>query len=238
MERLTVRKQSSWLWWRIVGVATAAAILYYSWPLGYWLNPAAGKNGLASDLQATGQPYNWLFVLFDVASGTLIILVTLWLVRIWRRNMKLSIKFILWGYGLFGALTALDALIPMNCLVDEQRCGAVIHNPTILLHGLASIGSIGGLTLSIVGMWQLLAITRQTAPFLRWLLHAIVLIWLGFGLLTLTLVINGWSSGLAQHVFISICSAWIALLPYLLIRLYTQELEMVQVLEIKTIKQT
>lgn len=47
-----------------------AGLLYSSWPLGYWLNPQA-DHGLASNLEALHQPYNWLFILIDISSGVL-----------------------------------------------------------------------------------------------------------------------------------------------------------------------
>jgi hypothetical protein len=221
-------KGMSRLGWRIICFAVLAGALYYSWPLGYWLNPAVGQHGLASDLEATGQPYNWLFTTLDVVSGALILLVTIWLARAWRPFMNISIKFILWGYGLFGVLTATDALLPMNCLADERQCGAILHNPMVVLHGIASIGSIGALTLSIVGTWQLLAVTYKSAFRLRWLLHTIMITWFGFGLLTLGLIITAHSSNVAQHVFITICSVWTVLMPFILSHLHSQEQDLMR----------
>ena len=48
---------------------------YASWPLGYWLNPVANR-GLASNLEAAHQPYNWVFIAFDIVSGLLICVVS------------------------------------------------------------------------------------------------------------------------------------------------------------------
>ncbi len=225
MIRLHFDNQTNRLLWRVLGLAAVAGLLYYSWPLGYWLNPIVGHSGLASDLGAKGQPYSWLFTSLDVISGVLIMLVAFWLARAWRGLMNLSIKFILWGYGIFGALTILSALLPINCLADEKSCGSIIHNPILVLHGLASIGSIGGLTLSIVGIWQLMVITQRGGQRTRWLLHTIMLIWFGFGFLTLALILTARSSNIAQHVFITVCSVWLVLMPYFLVHLHIQELE-------------
>jgi len=228
MLQLHSNKKINLFWWRIIGFAGLAGLLYYSWPLGYWLNPLVGRQGLASDLGAKGQPYSWLFTLLDVISGALILLVTLWLARAWHEFMNLSVKLILWGYALFGVLTAVSAVLPINCLPDEARCSSWMSNPMLVLHGLASIGSIAGLTLSIVGVWQLLVITRRGAPHLRWMLHGIMLIWFGFGLLTLALILTARSSNTAQHLFITVCSVWTVLMPYILVHLHTQELEFVR----------
>jgi hypothetical protein len=230
MVKLEGRQQINWLWWRIIMLATLAAIFYYSWPLGYWLNPAIGRHGLASDLEAKGQPYNWVFVSLDVTSGLLIFGITLWLARTWHSFSNPSIKFILCGYGLFGVLTAFDALLPLNCLVDQKQCGPLIHNPIVLLHGLASIGSIGGLTLSIVGIWQLLVLTLKVAIRIRWLLYVIMIGWFGFGIITLVLILTAHSSNTAQHVFITICSVWTILMPFILGHLHAQEHELARIL--------
>ena len=225
MTRNYAIKQTNQLWWWSIIFAVVAAILYYSWPLGYWLNPHIFQHGLASDLGAKGQPYSWLFAALDVMSGALILLVALWLAHAWRRFTNVSIRLIIWGYGLFGVLTAVDALLPMNCLADEHRCSALINNPAIILHGIASIGSIGALTVSIVGIWQLLIVTNNGPLRLRWLLHAVMFTWFGFGLLTLGLILNSRSSGVAQHVFITVCSLITILVPYVLSHLHAQEVE-------------
>lgn len=231
MLQLHSNKNINLLWWRIIGIAALAGLLYYSWPLGYWLNPLVGKQGLASDLGAKGQPYSWLFTLLDVISGALILLVTLWLAKAWQQFMNLSVKLILWGYGLFGVLTAASAVLPINCLPDEGRCSNWLTNPMLILHGLTSIGSIAGLTISIIGIWQLLVITKRGATHWRWVLHGIMLIWFSFGLLTLMLILTARSSNTAQHVFITVCSVWTVLMPYILVHLHNQELEFVRAID-------
>jgi len=46
-----------------------AALAYCSWPIGFLVNPALTATGLASDLEAHGQPYSWLFILLDCVTG-------------------------------------------------------------------------------------------------------------------------------------------------------------------------
>src|SRR5215469_5111021 len=67
-------------------LGTIAGILYVSWPLGYWLNPAVSKESLASGLEAVGQPYSWLFVSADIVSSLLIIAVCWMLWLTFRRH--------------------------------------------------------------------------------------------------------------------------------------------------------
>lgn len=200
--------------WKLLTAATGAAVLYCSWPLGYVLNPIANR-GLASNLEALGQPYNWLFAALDILSGLVVVTIAVLLRGLTGRPRHWLLDWSIIGYGLFGFLTALDALLPVDCLDTVQRCNVLSGHPLIIIHGAASIGSIGGLTMSIVGLWYLLAVKRRVAWPLRWLLHIIGLSWFGFGVATAVFLLADRSSALSQHLFIIVCSLWIALLPFL-----------------------
>ena len=69
-------------------LSIVAGILYSSWPLGHWLNLNVSKNSLASGLEAVGQPYNWVFISGDITSSLLIIIISLWLWRIFSIKQK------------------------------------------------------------------------------------------------------------------------------------------------------
>jgi len=202
-------------WLSLLLLTIMAGVIYNSWPLGYWLNPVVNR-GLASDLEATGQPYNWVFIAGDIISGLLICIATVWLLSKLRQTRSTWMKIGLIGFGVFGALTAVDALLPLDCVSVVQRCGPVLENPIVILHGVASMGSIAGLTLSIVSVWWLLARDERTAASVRYLLHGTLLVWCGFGIATLILIFLSRSSALSQHIFITLCSVWTALLPYLI----------------------
>src|SRR5882757_8896527 len=118
------RKQKRWFLVAATFVVTAA-LLYCSWPLGFWLNPIATKTGLASELGAIGQPYNWLFIWADIISGALLAAACVLLGRLFGaqgwRNIGLGLL------ALYGICGALDAALPIHCLPSVQTCGPVLH---------------------------------------------------------------------------------------------------------------
>lgn len=195
-----------------------AGILYSSWPLGYWLNPQADR-GLASDLEALHQPFNWVFISMDVACGILVGIVS-WKLLIMirsRSNRKnlLGLWFAALGVGAFGLFTAVDALLPLNCIQGLPNCKVSLNNSYFVIHGIFSIGSITGLTISIVAVWLLLLLREDAVMSLAHLTPAMFLVvWLGFGALTLYLVMHNRSSALSQHFFIGFCCLWLIALPY------------------------
>src|SRR6185312_9748885 len=65
-------------------LVVASAIAYCSWPLGFWLNPGAERHGLASELGALGQPYDWVFIWGDIFSGVLLMAACLVLLKMYH----------------------------------------------------------------------------------------------------------------------------------------------------------
>jgi len=195
-----------------------SGVLYFSWPLGYLLNPQA-NNGLASDLGALHQPYNWLFISFDVGCGFLILLSTVKLLGTIDKNYTQPnlrwLKFSVLGASGFGLLTAITAVMPLNCIQGSPNCKVALDNPYFVIHGIFSIGSVTCLTFSIFFIWFLLLSRKRSEASLAYLVPGIFLVvWLGFGSLTLFLVLQNRSSTLSQRLFIGSCSLWLALLPY------------------------
>ena len=195
-----------------------AGIFYSSWPLGYWLNPKADR-GLASDLGALHQPYNWVFISMDVVCGILVGIVSGRLFMIIRsgtnRKNLPGLRIAVLGAGGFGLFTAVDALLPLNCIQGSPQCVVSLNNSYFVIHGIFSIGSIAGLTISIVAIWLLLLLRERALISLVHLTPAIfLLVWLSFGTLTLYLILHNRSSALAQHFFIGFCCLWLIALPY------------------------
>jgi len=56
---------------------------------------------------------------------------------------------------------------------------------------------------------------HDSPAILKWLLDSTVFIWFSFGVITLVLIAQVRYSALSQHLFIIICSLWIAAVPYL-----------------------
>jgi len=195
-----------------------AGLLYSSWPLGYWLNPSV-ESRLASDLEALHEPFNWLFITMDISCGIFIAMGCWKLFELARGGADYRSRFgLLVAIGAamaFGFFTALDAILPLNCLEGMPNCQTPLRNPYFVIHGVFSIGSIVALTVSILAIW--LVIFRSNERFYS-LIHltpaAFLVVWAGFGLLTMDLVLHGESSGLAQHFFIAFCSLWLVSLPY------------------------
>jgi len=195
-----------------------AGIFYSSWPLGYWLNPQADR-GLASDLEALHQPYNWVFISMDIVCGILVGIVSGRLFMITRRGTNRKnlpgLRIAVLGAGGFGLFTAVDALLPLNCIQGSPQCVVSLNNSYFVIHGIFSIGSIAGLTISIVAIWLLLLLRERAVISLVHFTPAIfLLVWLSFGTLTLYLILHNRSSALAQHFFIGFCCLWLIALPY------------------------
>jgi hypothetical protein len=195
-----------------------AGLMYSSWPLGYWLNPTV-ESRLASDLEALHEPFNWLFILLDIASGCLIAIGCWKLFALARSSedsrSRLGLGVAIGGATAFGFFTALDAILPLNCLEGTPNCQTPLENPYFLIHGFFSVGSIAALTVSIVAIWLVIFLRNESVISLVHLTPvAFLLVWAGFGLLTMDLVMHGESSGLAQHFFIAFCSLWLITLPY------------------------
>ena len=194
-------------------LASLSGLLYASWPLGYVLNPITNR-GLVSNLEGLGQPYNWLFISLDIISGVAVCVVARWL---WQRTAgkrTMVTTAAVGSYALFGLLTAIDALIPVDCAADQGQCGNVINHPLVIWHGLISLASIGFLTLSLVIIWWQFSRRQASPSVVRYGLHSAVAIWFFFGIVTAILVGLNRSSALSQHSFIIACSLWTGIFPY------------------------
>jgi hypothetical protein len=119
------------------------------------------------------------------------------------------------GAGGFGLFTAVAALLPLNCIQGSPQCVVSLNNSYFVIHGIFSIASIAALTTSIVAIWLLLLLQDHIVKSSVHHIPAIFLIvWLGFGALTLYLIAHNRSSSLAQHLFIGFCCLWLIVLPY------------------------
>ncbi|WP_179397722.1 DUF998 domain-containing protein [Demequina lutea] len=189
-------------------LAVAAGLAYCSWPLGYVLNPLVSRRGLASELAALHQPYNWVFIALDVVAGALIVAVSRLL---WHRGDGRANKVVLVNFALFGLLTAIDALLPMSCEPSLTTCPSLSHQPMLVLHGIASITASICLFISAVLVWW--QRRNQTGATI---MSAFMVGWILFGIFSLYFLFRPGPGYLAQHYYITLCSVWTAALPFML----------------------
>ncbi|HSX24109.1 MAG TPA: DUF998 domain-containing protein [Candidatus Saccharimonadales bacterium] len=193
--------------------ALAAAVLYCSWPLGYYLNPKASAHGLASELGAVGQPYNWVFISTDVLTGLLVAVIAIvlwwWLGRPAIRWLQVALL----SYGVFGILTALDASLPMHCTPSLTVCPPIQNDHILIVHGVASIAAAASLFISVSALWY--ANRRER---FQQLMLAVLALWGLFGLLSVLFFFVPGPGYLAQRYFIVLCSVWMVLLPVIVVK--------------------
>jgi len=188
-----------------------SAIMYCSWPLGFWLNPVANRTGLASELGAFGQPYNWVFIFGDIISGALLVAAVVILMRLYKLNKWARLALILLAaYGIFGAL---DAALPMSCLPSEQVCGSVWDDPLLILHGIFDIG--GSLTLIGTLVAAALYVRNHDKGWNTWI-YAIGIGGTLFAVASGVMYIWGGPGYWAQRYYITLSCIWVASMPFVL----------------------
>lgn len=196
--------------WRLAAaLAVLSGILYCSWPLGPLLNAPIARRGLASELEARRQPYNWLFITCDVASSLLIIAVSwlLWCHVLPHRRSRL-IGVALLSVVAFGVGTIIDALLPLSCEPSVQRCPDFTHDYLLLAHGIFSIGASLCLFVSVLLLWWY----RRG----NFLLASLMCGYILFAFLSYVDILLPGKGNWSQHYYITLCAVWLASLPYAL----------------------
>lgn len=203
-------------WQKLTVLSILAGLIYNSWPLGYWLNPAASGQQLASALEALHQPYNWVFISGDVVSGLLVMLVA-WL--IWQRlRPDRLLAIVLLNVVVFGVGTIVDTLLPEFCLPEAPGCQSWQHNPLLLAHGVFSILAAVCLLAALGLLWWR---NRRS-----WWLNGLMAGYAVFGLFSLAEAVTPADGNWSQHYYLILCGVWLALVPYA-IRLLFRNLEKV-----------
>ncbi len=205
-------RQRQLLFFRAAALITAcSALLYCSWPLGFVLNPLAMRSGLASELGAFGQPYNWVFIVGDVASGLLLVVAAAVLLRLYRLRGSSRIALVLLAvYGLCGAA---DAALPMRCLPSLQVCGPIFHDPLLILHGVFDfVGSFALLgTVWAAGRY----VWRENQQWRLWI-YVIGGGGILFAILSAVFYVAHGPGYWAQRYYITLSCIWVASLPFIL----------------------
>lgn len=187
----------------------ASAVLYCSWPLGILLNPLASRRGLASELGAYGQPYNWLFIWGDIVSGILLVGAVFVLIRMYELQGWSKLALLL--LALYGICGACDASLPMSCLPSEHACGPVLHDPMLIIHGIfdltGSVALFGTLVVTAVHVhinskeWKMWIYVIGLAGTLFAVASGVFYVWGGPGY---------W----AQRYYITLSCIWVASIPF------------------------
>lgn len=192
-------------------LTAVAGLAYNSWPLGYVLNPAVTRTkGLASELEGLHQPFNWVFIALDIFCGVCVAAACAIMIS---QRMPRASKMTVASFALFGLLTMADAVLPMSCEPSLTTCPTLSHQPILILHGVASIGSGISLFTSAALMWY--QIRKGTG---RSIMSILMLGWVVSGVLTLYFFFLPGPGYLAQDYYLVLCGAWIALVPHMLIK--------------------
>ncbi|MDB5169159.1 MAG: hypothetical protein JWO41_515 [Candidatus Saccharibacteria bacterium] len=190
-------------------LAGIAGLLYCSWPLGYSLNPAVARRGLASELGGTNQPYAWVFILGDVLCGVLMIAVA---ALIWRgllaQARKPLIAILLWTIIAFAIGTIADALLPLKCSLSTQACPSFHQDHLLLIHGLISILAANFLFLSLLILWWR---ARRSL-----VLTGLMIGYVAFSVFSVIGVAFPNQGNWAQHYYLTLCGVVLACFPWAL----------------------
>lgn len=191
-------------------LVVVASALYCSWPLGFWLNPVANRTGLASELGAWGQPYNWLFIWADIISGVLLVIACVMLAKLFHATgwRKLGLQML----ALYGICGALDAAIPLRCLPSVQVCGSVLHDPIIILHGIVDVIGSAALVGTLVAEW--VYAHKYHKGWLPWI-YIVGGGGLVFAGLSLLFIIFAGPGFWTQRSYITLSCVWVASLPFI-----------------------
>jgi hypothetical membrane protein len=167
--------------------------------------------GLASELGAYGQPYNWVFIGGDVLSGALLLAGCMLLIRAYRlRGWAWWTLTLLAVYGVCGAL---DAALPESCLPSQQVCGPVLHDPMLILHGVFDlVGSAALLATLVIAARFVQLHNREWRPWI----YAIGIAGTLFAVLSGVFYIFGGPGYWAQRYYISLSCVWVASIPFVL----------------------
>ena len=207
----TTRKR---IWFVVAASFTAiAAILYCSWPLGFWLNPTVSKDGLASELGAHGQPYNWLFIGSDVTSGILLAAASLLLLKILKTDYWEKVCLI--ALAVYAICGAIDAALPLQCLPSLQVCGPVLQNPVLILHGIVDITGSVALIVTLFAAWQ--SIRRIHRNWTLWI-YIIGIGGIVFAALSGLFILFHGPGYWAQRYYLTLSCIWVATVPFVLVK--------------------
>lgn len=155
-----------------------AGALYNSWILGYILNPQTARNGLASDLTFSGQPYAWLFILSDVLVALSLLAVSVLVYIVAKPIVRSGTWRVAFGGVLiFGLFTAASAAVPQGCVKAPVLTLCIPYaNTQIGADGIETTIACLGFLASLIAV-NVLGWRQKTATVLRRLIQAVAVAW-------------------------------------------------------------
>lgn len=188
-----------------LALGALAAVVYNSWPLGFWLDRAGMRGTYISVLEIPGRPDAHLFVTCDILAGLLAIVAG---VLLRCSPQPVGWGLVAWGLVVFGIGNILEASIPIDatCAVSVASCGTGA-GAMFAPHDVASLISLAGLALAL---WTL----RDHSHWMR----AVIGLWVVTGLFMVTsVVVVRWVT-VSQASFIVGCGVALAAVPLAMVR--------------------
>ncbi len=146
------------------------ALIYNSWPLGYWLDNHTAKFGVPSDLEDPHHAYSWVFICGDVITALLILALTLYLAR---RLVNLRLRYawvsLTLGLFLFGFFTGFGAAAPDRCHGRFSAC-LVILQDKVSVDGIESTLAFSGLLIALFSIAILSLGLNRYYQLLAWIM--------------------------------------------------------------------
>jgi hypothetical protein len=190
------------------------AIAYCSWPIGLAVNPAVTRGDLVSSLYLHGQPYNWLFIALDcvVGVGALAVAAAAWPPP--QVPFAARLRTALVCYGVFGAITAIDALMPSGCDASRATGCATDLNQLNLDDILTAISVFALFLAAVFVLAHAFGTRRRVGAVGPALLTAA---WSICGLLLFAAHFSAQAPVTLQHVMLAMSSAVALTVPLLLV---------------------
>jgi hypothetical protein len=179
-----------------------AALLYNSWPLGYLLNYKTARYDLASDLDFSGQPYGWLFILGDIVVGVILVAITIYMrLKLHGELWSKSLAAVVVGLFVFGLFTATSADAPNTCQPNEVGICAHVAKASFGPDGMESTLAALGLLCSLIGA-DIFNLRHSVSKSIRWFTFTMTILWTASGVIFLVAAGNNDGVHLSQQILL------------------------------------
>lgn len=141
----------------VILLSIFVAFGYSSFPLAIWVNPGHAWTSMVSVLGQAGQPFASLFNNLDIASSCLAIVLLLGLLTQYVKLPRLLVwSIVAMLLSNIGNLAAAYQELPSNVHITSEITLAMLRNPSIVLHGLASFINTGAFVAATI-IWAVWA---------------------------------------------------------------------------------